>query len=53
MPKLGVVESGRFPGLHLAVGALLAGEVAAVLAELQRGLDSPAHAAFVAELERG
>ena len=47
----GVAESGRFPGLRLAVGALLAGEVAAVLAELQRGLDSPAHAAFVAELE--
>ena len=47
----GVVESARFPGLRLAVGALLAGEVAAVLAELQRGLDSPAHAAFVAELE--
>ena len=47
----GVVESARFPGLRLAVGALLAGEFAAVLAELQRGLDSPAHAAFVAELE--
>ena len=42
----GVVESARFPGLRLAVGALLAGEVAAVLAELRRGLDSPAHAAF-------
>ncbi len=47
----GVVEGARFPGLRLVVGALLAGEVAAVLAELQRGLDSPAHAAFVAELE--
>lgn len=46
----GVVESPRFPGLRLAVRALLAGEVAAVLAELQRGLESPAHAAFRAEL---
>lgn len=46
----GVVESPRFPGLRLAVRALLAGEVAAVLAELQRGLESPAHAAFSAEL---
>lgn len=46
----GVVESRRFPGLRLAVRALLAGEVAAVLAELQRGLASPAHAAFRAEL---
>ena len=46
----GVVESRRFPGLRLAAGALLAGEVAAVLAELRRGLDSPAHAAFRAGL---
>lgn len=46
----GVVESPHFPGLRLAVRALLAGEVAAVLAELQRGLESPAHAAFCAEL---
>ena len=46
----GVVESRRFPGLRLAAGALLAGEVAAVLAELRRGLDSPAHAAFSAGL---
>ena len=41
-------RSRRFPGLRLAAGALLAGEVAAVLAELRRGLDSPAHAAFKA-----
>ena len=49
-PAAGVVESRRFPGLRLAAGALLAGEVAAVLAELRRGLDSPAHAAFSAGL---
>lgn len=46
----GIVESPRFPGLRLAVNALLAGEVATVLAELQRGLDSPAHSAFCAGL---
>lgn len=44
----GVMESERFPGLRLPVAALLAGDVAAVLTELQRGLDSPAHAGFVA-----
>lgn len=44
----GVMESERFPGLRLPVAALLAGDVAAVLTELRRGLDSPAHAGFVA-----
>ena len=46
----GVVESQGFPGLRLPVDALLAGDVATVLAELRRGLDSPAHAEFVAGL---
>ena len=46
----GVLESERFPGLRLAVNSLLAGDVAAVLRELQRGLDSAAHAAFIAGL---
>ena len=46
----GVVESQRFPGLRLPVDALLTGDVATVLAELRRGLDSPAHAKFVAGL---
>ena len=46
----GIAESKRFPGLRLAVNALLAGEVATVLSELQRGLDSPAHSAFCAEI---
>lgn len=46
----GVVESQGFPGLRLPVDALLAGDVATVLAEVRRGLDSPAHAEFVAGL---
>ena len=46
----GVVESQRFPGLRLPVEALLAGDVATVLAELRRGLDAPAHAEFGAGL---
>jgi Uma2 family endonuclease len=46
----GVIESQVFPGLRLATGALLAGDLAGVLAELQKGLDSPEHAAFVQKL---
>ena len=46
----GVVHSTVFPGLRLAVEALLAGDVAAVLAELRRGVDTDDHAAFVKRL---
>ena len=46
----GVIQSQRFPGLRLPVDALLSGDVATVLAELREGLDSPAHAEFVAGL---
>ncbi|MBI1762597.1 MAG: Uma2 family endonuclease [Acidobacteria bacterium] len=46
----GVIASRVFPGLRLAVPALLKGDLAAVLAELQNGLASPAHAAFVEQL---
>ena len=48
----GVLQSPTFPGLRLSVDALLAGDMAAVLAELQRGVDSQKHAEFVAFLER-
>jgi Uma2 family endonuclease len=34
----GVIESATFPGLRLDVGAMLAGDDAAVVAELERGL---------------
>lgn len=46
----GVVCSRVFPGLWLAVPALLQGELAVVLAVLQDGLRSPEHAAFVETL---
>lgn len=46
----GVIESSVFPGLRLAVPAMLAGDMAAVLAELQKGLDSDEHKAFVEKL---
>ncbi|HKA53375.1 MAG TPA: Uma2 family endonuclease [Candidatus Binatia bacterium] len=46
----GVVHSRVFPGLRLAVQALLAGDLATVLAELQKGLGTPEHAAFIERL---
>ena len=46
----GILHSTVFPGLRLAVEALLAGDVATVLAELQRGVDTDEHAAFVERL---
>ncbi|MFN7945690.1 MAG: Uma2 family endonuclease [Blastocatellia bacterium] len=46
----GMIASNIFPGLRLAVGALLAGEMAAVLNELHKGLASAAHKSFVRRL---
>jgi Uma2 family endonuclease len=46
----GIIRSAAFPGLWLAVPALLARDLAAVLATLQAGLASPEHAAFVERL---
>ena len=46
----GVIHSQMFPGLRLAVSALLAGEIARVLAELRKGLGTAEHAAFVKRL---
>lgn len=48
--EAGVLRSEIFPGLWLRVPALLAGDLAAVLAVLQQGLATPAHAAFVESL---
>jgi Uma2 family endonuclease len=48
--EAGVFRSEIFPGLWLRVRALLAGDLAAVLAVLQQGLATPAHAAFVDSL---
>jgi len=46
----GVIRSQVFPGLHLAVAPLLAGDLAQVLAELQKGLQTEEHASFVKHL---
>jgi Uma2 family endonuclease len=46
----GIIESRVFPGLRLATIALLAGDLARVLTELQKGLDSDEHRAFVQKL---
>jgi len=46
----GVIDSKVFPGLRLAVDALLDGDLAQVLAESQKGLSTDKHAAFVERL---
>ncbi|MCP4698621.1 MAG: Uma2 family endonuclease, partial [Gammaproteobacteria bacterium] len=46
----GNIHSRVFPGLTLAVPALLKGDLAGVLAELQQGLQTPEHKAFAASL---
>lgn len=48
----GVIQSQVFPGLWLAVSALLSGEMTTVLAVLQSGLNSTAHQEFVQQLVR-
>ena len=47
----GVYASTVFPGLRLAAAALLAGDLAAVVTEVQQGLQTPEHAAFVEQLK--
>jgi Uma2 family endonuclease len=46
----GLYQSEVLPGLWLDVAALLRGDLATVFQTLQRGLDSPEHAAFVHRL---
>ena len=48
----GVIRSVVLPGLWLNVTALLASDWSAVMTDLHRGIASPEHAAFVAELRR-
>ncbi|NJL86673.1 MAG: Uma2 family endonuclease [Leptolyngbyaceae cyanobacterium SM1_1_3] len=45
-----IIHSRCFPGLSLQVSALLAGDLAQVLAEVQRGTATAEHKAFVQEL---
>jgi len=49
-PSDGFLKSRVFPGLWLDAIALLKGDLAAVLAALTRGLESPEHKAFAAKL---
>jgi len=48
----GIIESKVFPGLRLAVAALLKGDYIAAFQELQKGLASAEHKAFVAALAK-
>ena len=48
----GVIESQVFPGLRLAVAALIEGDRAKVSSELQAGLQTTVHAAFVERLAK-
>lgn len=48
----GLLRSVVFPGLWLDGAALLKGDIGSVLSTLDRGLDTPEHAAFVAALAR-
>ncbi|NET36417.1 MAG: Uma2 family endonuclease [Cyanothece sp. SIO1E1] len=43
----GIIRSQIFPGLWLAVSALLSGDMPTVLSVLQQGLNSPEHQAFI------
>ena len=47
----GYIESEIFPGLRLEPAAMVQFDMATVLRVLQCGIDSPAHAAFVARLQ--
>jgi Uma2 family endonuclease len=48
----GILRSTVFPGLWLDPAALIRGDVYAVLAVVQQGLNSPEHVEFVARLEQ-
>jgi Uma2 family endonuclease len=48
----GIIRSQAFPGLWLDVKAVLSNQMRQVLAVLQMGLDSPAHTAFVEQLQQ-
>ena len=49
----GIVSSRVFPGLQLAVTALLDGDVATALTRARQGIDRVEHGAFVAQLDGG
>lgn len=51
--EAGVVRSRVFPGLWLATGSMIAGDLAGVLAIVQQGIGTEEHGAFVARLSDG
>ncbi len=51
-PAGGIVRSSSLPGLWLNLHALVAGDMARASADVHRGIASPEHAAFVADLRR-
>lgn len=50
--EAGLLHSQVFPGLRLDIAALLAGNLTQVLTELQKGLGTPEHTAFVERLQK-
>lgn len=50
--ETGTIHSQVFPGLHLAVNALLSKEKMSVITTLQKGLATPEHKAFVEHLSQ-
>jgi Uma2 family endonuclease len=50
--EAGIIRSQVFPGLHLAVNALLARDKMAVMTTVQNGLKTPEHETFVKQLSQ-
>lgn len=48
--EAGIIRSRVFPGLWLAIDALLVGDMPSVIATLQQGLESPEHETFVQQI---
>ena len=47
-----IIQGQVFPGLRLAVHALLNGDLATVLAEQQKGIGTPKHSTFIERLQK-
>ena len=52
IPADGILRSERFPGLWINTAALIGGDLSSALSDVRRGVASPEHAAFVADLRR-
>ena len=52
LPEDKICRVQTFPGLWIDASALLSGDDAVLLKTLQRGLDTPEHEAFVADLTK-